>query len=140
MVSGAVPEEVKVTDWAAELVFTVTLPKFRLVALSCNPGTYAARPIVKVWMVPPTEDVSVAVCAVVTAAMVAVNAALVVPADTVTDAGKVTAVSLLDKLTARSLLPAAVSVTVHVSLPEPVNELCVHDSELSVELPEVFDE
>ena len=37
MVSGAVPEEVRVTDCVA-VEFTVTLPKFRLAELRLNAG------------------------------------------------------------------------------------------------------
>ena len=45
MVSGAVPEEVRVTDCVV-VVFTVTLPKFRLVVLRVSAGTYALSLIV----------------------------------------------------------------------------------------------
>jgi hypothetical protein len=43
IVSGAVPEEVSVTDCGEEDVLTVTLPKFRLAVLICIPATYAPR-------------------------------------------------------------------------------------------------
>lgn len=46
IVSGAVPEEVSVTDCVAELVFKATLPKFRLVVLIVNPGMAVPRAIV----------------------------------------------------------------------------------------------
>lgn len=52
MVSGAVPEDVSVTDCGADVLFTVTLPKFRLAELNCNAGdpddagTFALRLIV----------------------------------------------------------------------------------------------
>lgn len=50
-VSGAVPEEVSVTDCAVDVLFTVTLPKLRLVELNCNAGDpddpvrFAPRPM-----------------------------------------------------------------------------------------------
>jgi len=91
MVSGAVPEEVNVTDCGADFVFLVTSPKLRLVVLSFSPGIYAPRLIPKVWVAPPSDAVSVAVLAAVTAATVAVNPAVVAPAGTVTDAGTLTA-------------------------------------------------
>ena len=91
MVSGAVPEEVSVTDCGADFVFFVTSPKLRLAVLIFNPGMNAPRLIPKVWVAPPAEAVSVAVFAVVTAVMVAVNSALVAPEGTVTVPGTLTA-------------------------------------------------
>jgi hypothetical protein len=79
--------------------------------------------------VPPADAVSVAFWVDVTAVAVAVNPALLVPAGTVIEEGTVTALSLLPRLTARPLLPAAaVSVTVQASVPAPVNEPLLHDS------------
>lgn len=61
-----------------------------------------------------------AVWADVTADAVAVNVALLAPAGTVIDAGSVTEVSLLDRLTARPPLAAgALSETVQASVPAP---------------------
>lgn len=132
MVSGAVPEDVSVTDCAVEMVFTVTLPKFRLAVLNCNPGTYATRLIVKLWMLLPSEAVRVAVCAVVTAEIMAVNEALVAPAGTVTEAGTLTALLLLPRLTDTPPFgTAAVSITVQVSDPAPVKELRLQEMELN---------
>jgi hypothetical protein len=75
--------------------------------------------------------VRVAVWAVVTAETVAVNPALVAPAGTVTDAGTVTALLLLERLTASPPVPAAAeSVTVHASVPEPVMDPWLQDREL----------
>jgi len=74
--------------------------------------------------VPPAVAVNVAVCVELTAAAVAVNVALVAFAKTVTVEGTVTAVLLLLKLTvAPPLGAAALSVTVQVSVVEPVSEL-----------------
>lgn len=74
-----------------------------------------------------------ALCAVETADAVAMKPALVAPLETVTDAGTVTAPLLLDKLTTSPPLPAAaLRSTVHPSLPGPLTELSLQDSELSV--------
>ena len=81
---------------------------------------------------PPEEPVSVAVCAVVTAAIVAVKLALVAPEATVTDDGTVTAALLLERLTDWPLLPAAaLSVTVQLSVPAPVIDALAQVSALS---------
>ena len=69
----------------------------------------------------PNDAVKVAVCAVVTAEIVAVKPTLVAPAAIVTEAGTTTAVSSLDISTTWPPLPAAVlSVTVQLSVPAPV--------------------
>lgn len=82
-------------------------------------------------MAPPAEAVKVAVCAVLTAEMPAVNPALTAPAGTVTEEGTVTALLLLDKLTANPPDPAAADrLTVHASLPAPVTEPLLHVSAL----------
>jgi hypothetical protein len=72
---------------------------------------------------PPDFAVKVAVCAVLTADIVAVKVAEVAPAATVTDDGTTTAVLLLARLTAWPPLPAAAfSVAVQVSVPAPVSD------------------
>jgi hypothetical protein len=66
----------------------------------------------------------VALWAVLTAAMVATNAALVAPAGTVTDDGAVTALLLLTRPTVTPPLPAAaLKVTAQESVVEPAREL-----------------
>jgi hypothetical protein len=81
----------------------------------------------------PEVAVKVVACVVVTDAMVAEKAALEALAGTVTVAGKVTAASLLERLTFNPPLPAAaLSVTVQASVPEPVIELLAQESALSV--------
>jgi uncharacterized membrane protein YhfC len=71
----------------------------------------------------PTVALSVAVCAVLTAATVAGKLALVVPAATVTEDGTVTVEVLLDKLTAWPPVgAAALRVTVQVSVAAFVSE------------------
>ncbi len=72
-------------------------------------------------MVPPDDAVSVAVCAVVTAVTVAVNAALLAPAATITDAGTVTAELLLVRATVCPPGPAGeLNVTPQATVPAPV--------------------
>ena len=72
---------------------------------------------------PPAAAVRVTVWAVVTAETVAVKPMLVAPAGTVADAGTVTALLLLARLTASPPVPAAaLSVTVQASVPAPVSE------------------
>ncbi len=71
-----------------------------------------------------------------TADTVAEKLALVAPAATVTDDGTVTAVSLLDRLTAWPPVPAAAfSVTAQVSVPAPVIDPVVHVKPLSTGCP-----
>jgi hypothetical protein len=77
--------------------------------------------------------VNVVACVVVTDAMAAEKATLVVLAGTVTVAGRVTATSLLERLTVSPPLPAAaLRVTVQTSVPEPVIEPLAQESALSV--------
>jgi hypothetical protein len=60
--------------------------------------------------------------------MVALNAALVALAGTTTDAGTLTAVLLLERLTLNPLPDAAeLNVTVQASVPEPVIDALPHD-------------
>ena len=64
---------------------------------------------------------------------VAVKVALVVPAATVTDAGTVKYVVLLDNVTAAPLVPATLdNVTVHVALPPELKLEGEHETELIV--------
>jgi hypothetical protein len=66
---------------------------------------------------------------VLTAETVAVNAALDAPAATVTEAGTSTAVLLLARFTTVALLAAEVSATAQASLPAPVNDAPLHETE-----------
>ena len=70
-----------------------------LALLTVSFGVAAPRLIVRLFVVSPTSAVSVAVCAVSTAAMGAEKVTVLVPAATVTEEGTVTAVELLDRLT-----------------------------------------
>lgn len=122
MVTAAVPDEVSVTVWYAGL-FRFTSPKGTLVDSRFSLGPPGTKLIVQLWFPPPDDAVRVAIPAVLTADTVAVKPAVVEPAATVTVDGTVTAVSLLERLTDWPPAPAAAfSVTVHVSVPDPVIE------------------
>ena len=133
MVSGAEPEEVRVTDCGVAAVFKATLPKARLLVLRLKVGVLALSAREKVLEMVPAVAVSVAVCAVVTEATAAEKATPLELAGTVTVAGRVTAGSLLERLTLRPPLPAApLRVTVQASVPAPVIEPGVQERALSV--------
>jgi hypothetical protein len=57
MVTGAVPVEVRVTDWVVD-VFTVTLPKLRLAVLtvSCGLGSGVLVPLSATTAVLPVDE------------------------------------------------------------------------------------
>ena len=117
IVSGDVPDEVRVTDWLVG-VLSVTFPKARLFVLRLRMIVCAFSCSVNTLVLPPADAVSVAVVFDVTAATAALNPAVVDPAATVTEAGRVTDELLLDSVT--TVPPAgaaAVSVTVHASVP-----------------------
>jgi len=77
----------------------------------------------------PALAVRIAACDVDTVETVAVKPMLEVPAGTVTDAGTTTAVLLLPRLTLKPPpAAAAFNVTVHASVPAPLNELVVQVS------------
>jgi hypothetical protein len=131
-VTDTVPVEDKVTVRVVG-VFTASLPNATLVALKLSIGTAAFSCKAKVSVMPPALAPSVTALAVVTDDAVAVNVALVAPAATVTEAGTVTALLLLDKSTVIPPLPAAVlSVTEQESVPEPVKDALVQESALNV--------
>ncbi len=136
-VTDAVPVEVKVTDCVAGAL-SVTLPNATLVALMLSVGTAAFNCRANVWETLPELAVKVTVCAVVTEDTVAVNAALVAFAGTVTVAGTDTAALLLDKFTVRPPLgAAALSVTVQASVPDPVMDVLPQESALSAAATDV---
>ncbi len=74
----------------------------------------------KVFETPLRVAVSVATWLDVTAAIVALNAALLCPAPTLTLAGTVTLVLLLDSATLTALAEAALMVTVQAAVPGPL--------------------
>jgi len=88
----------------------VTVPKATLLVPKVNVGVVVLSVRAKVFEIPPDVAVKVAVCFEVTAVAVAVKPALDAPAAIVTDAGTVTALLLLDKLTVVRVVAAEVSV------------------------------
>ena len=97
-------------------VHVALAPELRLVGVQVNPlkVTGATSDIAAVWVLPLSEAVIIAVCELDTVPAVAVNAAVALPADTVTEAGAVNAPELLDSVT---VAPAVVAtVTVHVAV------------------------
>jgi hypothetical protein len=126
-------------DTAAEVRLTVqaSLPEpvmellVQETALRVPPAAFNCR--AKVLVAPLAVPVKVAVCVVVTVETAAVNAAVVAPDATVTEAGTVTALLLLARVTVRPPdAAAAVRLTVQASLPEPVMELLVQETALRV--------
>lgn len=120
IVTGTVPVELRVTD--CEPVCPVaTLPKFTVDALTLRVEIAAFN--CRLIFAPPVliDAVSVAVCAEVTEATVAVKTALVAMLETVIVAGTVTAALLLARVTTSPPLgAAALNVTVQLSVLLPV--------------------
>ncbi len=134
-VTAAVPVEDKV-NVCVVAVFTLTLPKDKLDKLTLSVGTDAPSERAKVSATLLALAVRVAVCAVLTEETVAVKVAVVEPAATVTEAGTVTALLLLARLTVNPLVAAAAfRVTVQLSVPDPVNEPLAQLSALSTGTP-----
>lgn len=124
MVNVLLPLEVTVTVLVAVLP-VVTLPKESDVGLTVMAAADAGFSCtVNVLVVLLSEAVSFTALEAVTAETVAEKLALVAPAATVTDAGTVIALLLLESATVNpGWLAAAVSVTVQLSVPAPVIEL-----------------
>ena len=119
-VTAAVPVEDRVRVCVAA-VFTFTLPKDKLDELTLSVGTEAPSDRAKVSVTLLALAVRVAVWAVVTEETVAVKAAVVAPAATITEVGTVTDELLLARLTVNPPVgAAALSVTVQLSVPAPV--------------------
>jgi hypothetical protein len=134
-VTDAVPEEVKVRDWVAG-EFRSTSPKAMVVAFTLSVGVPVPSCRAKVSATLLALAVRVAVWAVVTEETVAVKAAVVAPAATVTEAGTVTDELLLARFTVNPPVGAAAfSVTVQLSVPDPVNDPLVQLSPLSTGTP-----
>ncbi len=122
MVTGAVPVDVRMRG-LVEGLFSATLPNAKLVALMLSVGVAAFNCRTKLAETVPTLAFSVTLCAFITAETVAVNAAVVPPAGTVTVAGTATAVLLLERFTIRPPVGAGpVSVTAQASVPAPAKE------------------
>jgi hypothetical protein len=120
MVTATLPVELSVSVCVVGQS-TVTLPNEMLAALRPSVDVPAFNCTVKVIELEPEAAVRVADCAVLTEVTVAVNAALVAPAATVTDPGTVTALSQLVRVTLVPPVGAAeFNVTVQTSDPAPV--------------------
>lgn len=131
MVSAAVPVELISTDWV-DVVFRFTLPNETLVLATFQAALPAVSCSDVALLTPPAVAVMVAVCVVLTAVAVALNDALTDPAGTVTDAGTLSAVLLLARLTAMPPVgAAAVSVTEHASDAAPVSDPLLQEIALS---------
>jgi hypothetical protein len=134
-VTDAVPVEDKVRVCVVA-VFTLTLPKDKLDELTLSVGTDAPSCRAKVFVTPLAPAVRVAVCGVLTEETVAVKAAAVEPAATVTEAGTVTDELLLARLTVKPpVAAAAFKVAVQLSIPDPVNDPLAQLSPLSTGTP-----
>jgi hypothetical protein len=121
MVTAAVPLSVKITDCAVAAVFTATLPKATLAALTVRVGTDAFNSTAKLSVTLPAVAVRLTEAAELTEDTVAVKVALAAPAGAVTVAGTVIAPLLLPRLMVTPPLGAAAfRVTVQTSVPEPV--------------------
>ena len=132
IVTAIVPLEVIVTDFVTA-VPTATLPNDSDVADRVNAGVAAFSCKAKFCDEPFSFAVTVAVCAVLTEATVAVKAAVDAPAGTDTLAGTVTELLLLASDTPRPPVGAGPDkLTVHPSAREPVIELLVQDNALTV--------
>lgn len=135
MVTDPVPLNVSFTVCVAG-EFRFTLPKTTVVDPSVSPAVPVVPPDAfncseKVSELLLAEAISVAVCAEVTAEAVAVKLALDAPAATVTDAGTLTALLLLARLTVIAPPVAAVSVTVQASVTAPVSVPLPQESALN---------
>lgn len=123
--------EVRVTDCVAEVLVT-TSPNATLVALILSASVAAFSCRLKFFVAPLALADNVTACAAVTADTFAVKPTLVALAGTVTEFGTVTAELLLDRLTVSPPLgAAAVSVAVHMSVPDPIMAPLLQDSAFS---------
>jgi hypothetical protein len=130
IVTGEVPVDESVNVCVVG-VFTFTLPKPMLPALTPRVAEPLPSSSAKICDTPAALAVSVTVCEVLTEETVAMKLAAVAPAVTVTVAGTVTAELLLARLTIKPPLPAAVlRVTVQLSVPAPVIDPFVHVKKL----------
>ena len=127
IVTGAVPDEVRVTDLVA-WVPTFTLPNETVVALRDSAGVAAFSCSARLCDELFALAVTVAVCAVLTEATLAEKDALDEPAGTVAPAGSVTAVLLLARLTLVPPVGAGPDkITAHGSTSDPVIDVLLQD-------------
>ena len=134
-VTAALPVDVRVSDCVVG-VFTFTSPKPTLAELTLRVEVAAFSCTAKFIEPPASVAVRVAVCEVLTDATAAVNVPMVAPAETVTEAGTVTELLLLARVTTTPPVGAAeLSVAVQASLPDPVNVEVAQESALRVTVP-----
>ena len=132
MVSAKVPLDERISVCVAGVLIT-TSPKPTVAEFTVSVGPPAPSCRVKVLVALLMLAIRVTVTELLTDETVAVNPAVVDPAGTVTDAGRVTALLLQDRPTANPPVGAAVlNVTVQLSVPAPVIDPLVHVSALSV--------
>jgi hypothetical protein len=130
MLTAAVPVDVNVSDFVTD-VFTATLPNERLVALTVSVGTGGFNCNANVFERLLEVAVRVTVCDAVNEDTVATKLALVALSATVTDAGTVTVLLLLERLT--RIPPAGagpLNATVHVIEPEAIIDELLQVKEL----------
>ncbi len=131
-VTGAVPVEFNVIGCATG-VFSITLPNPIDVAFTVKTAVAAFSCSETFWEALPAVAVRVADCAELTAAALAVNAAPVAVAGTITEAGTVTALLLLARLTVRPPVGAKPDkLTVQASASDPVIEVLLQEIALTV--------
>ena len=117
-------------------MFTTTLPNERVGALIPSVALAAFNCREKAFELPFALAVRVAVWVVPMDATVAVKGAVIAPGATVTAAGSVTAVFVLDRLTICPPLGAgAFRVTVQASVPDPVMEALLQETALKAVMP-----
>jgi hypothetical protein len=130
-VTAALPVEDSVSVCVVG-VFTFVLPKLSVVALSPRVPAVALSLRLKFFELLPVLAVSVAVCALATAATFAEKEVLDAPAGTATETGTVTAALSLARVKVWPVVPAAAfSVAVQLSNPAPTIELFAQDKLLS---------
>lgn len=130
-VTGALPVEVKVTDFVTA-VPTETSPNCMEVVLRLRDAAEVFEALS--WIATLREEPfkvaeMVAVCAFPTAATFAVKDADVVPAGTTAIAGIDTALLVLARLTVRAFDEVALNDTAHAVFPAPVNEVVAHETD-----------
>lgn len=131
-VTAAVPLEVSVTVCVVEL-FTTTPPNEMLVALMLSAGVAAFNCIETFWEELPDVALTVAVCAVVTAATFAVKLALLAVAGTVTALGTTTEPLLLRRATVTPPVGAEPErLTLHGFARAPVIDVLLHETAVTV--------
>jgi hypothetical protein len=114
-------------------LFTTTLPNEMLVAFRVRVGVPAFNCSESACEVPPVVAVSVTDCALLTLATLAVKAALVAVAGTVTELGTVTVPLLLDRPTLTPPVGAEPDkLTVHESASAPVMDVLLQATALTV--------